>query len=51
MLVVFHSLFADEVTTGTYNFVSLIVKIILLEIEFASAAPAADQTQPFSLNC
>ena len=32
---------ADKVTTGTYNFLSLIVKIIL------SLLPAADKTQCF----
>ena len=40
---------ADKVTTGTYNFVSLIVKIILALI-FSStllSLPAADKTQYF----
>ena len=38
---------ADKVTTGTYNFVSLIVKIILQELALALSAPAADKTQYF----
>ena len=39
---------ADKVTTGTYNFVSLIVKIILLEtILLTLSLPAADKTQHF----
>ena len=33
--------------TGTYNFVSLIVKIVLLELAPASSAPAAAKTQCF----
>ena len=37
---------ADKVTMGTYNFVSLIVKIIL-ELALPLSAPAADKTQYF----
>ena len=39
---------ADKVTTGTYNFVSLAVKIILLEsILLVLLAPAAEKIQYF----
>ena len=40
---------ADKVTTGTYNFISLIVKIILLllTLSLTLSAPAADKTQYF----
>ena len=37
----------DKVTTGTYNFVPLIVKIILLGLAFVLSLPAADRTQHF----
>ena len=39
----------DKVTTGTYNFVSLIVKIMLLSslLPLALSAPATDKTQCF----
>ena len=39
--------FAHKVTTGTYNFVSLIVKVTLLELAFVLSTPAADKTQYF----
>ena len=39
--------FADKVTAGWYNFVSLIVKIILLELAFVLSLPATDKTQYF----
>ena len=38
---------ADKVTTGTNNFVSLIVKIILLWLAFAPSLPAKGKTQYF----
>ena len=41
---------ADKVTTGTYNFVSLILKIILLTLAFSLILlllPAADKRQYF----
>ena len=40
---------ADKVTTRTYSFVSLIVKIILLALalSLALSLPAADKTQYF----
>ena len=38
---------ADKVTTGRYNFVSLIVKVVLVELVFALSAPAADKAQYF----
>ena len=45
--------FTDKVTTGTYKFVSLIVKIILLELKLLSLSPwyslpSADKTQYFA---
>ena len=45
--------FANKVTTGTYKFVSLIVKIILLELKLLSLSPwyslpSADKTQYFA---
>ena len=42
----FRLFLADKVTTGTLNFVSLIVKIIL-ELAFGLSAPAADKAQYF----
>ena len=36
--------FADKVTTGTYNFVSFIVKIILLELASLLSPPTAVET-------
>ena len=38
---------ADKVLTETNNFVSLIVKTILLRLAFALSLPAADKTQYF----
>ena len=46
----FHSFwlsFAHKVTTGSNNFVSLIVKIILLELASSLSAPVTDKTQYF----
>ena len=39
--------FADKVTIGTYNFVPLLVKVILLELELGLSASAARKTQSF----
>ena len=39
--------FGDKVTTGTYNFVSLIVKIILLGSAVVSSTPPVAKTQCF----
>ena len=39
--------FTDKMTTGIYNFVSLIVRIILLELASLLSAPIADKTQYF----
>ena len=39
---------AGKVTAGTYSFVSLIVKIILLGSAFVLSLPAADKTQYFA---
>ena len=39
--------FADKVTTGNYNFVSLIVKIILLELASSLSLPPIAKTQCF----
>ena len=43
--------FADKVTTGTYNFVSLIVKIILLELVSSLSLPSVAERmfRPFKL--
>ena len=38
---------ADKVTTGTYNFVSLVVKILLESILLVLLAPAAEKIQYF----
>ena len=38
---------ADKVTTGTYNFVSLIIKMILLELASLLSTSAANKTQYF----
>ena len=42
----FDYLLADKLTTGIYNFVSL-VKTILLGLSFVLSVPAADKMQPF----
>ena len=39
---------SGKVTAGTYNFASLIVKIILLGSAFVLSLPAADKTQYFA---
>ena len=39
--------FADKVTTGTYSFVSLIVKIILSSLALTLSTPATAKTQFF----
>ena len=44
-------IFADKITLGTYNFVSLIIKIILLALAFSLilfSLPATDKTQDFA---
>ena len=38
---------ADKVTTGTYDFASLIVKVIFLESAFSLSAPGTGKTQYF----
>ena len=38
---------ADNMNTATYSFVSLIVKMILLELGAVLSAPATDKTQRF----
>ena len=39
--------FADKVTTWTYSFLSLIVKILLLDLASSFSLPIADKTQWF----
>ena len=39
--------FADKVTAGRYNFVYLIMKIILLGLAFALSLPGADKRSYF----
>ena len=39
--------FYDEVTTGTYSFVSLVVKIILFALALSLSLPFADKIQYF----
>ena len=39
--------FTDKVKKGTYNFASLIVKVILLELASALSTPATAKTQCF----
>ena len=50
-MIIFNSL-ADKVTTGTYNFVSLIVKVILIALSLSSLSlvlslPATDKKKNF----
>ena len=40
--------FADRMTEGTYNFVSFIEKIILLQLALVLSTPAAPKTQCFA---
>ena len=52
-MIIFNSL-ADKVTTGTYNFVSLIVKVILIALSLSSLSlvlslPATDRKMLFYL--
>ena len=46
-MIVFDCLLLIKLTTGRYNFVSLILKIILLELTFSLSAAAADKAQYF----